>query len=436
MRTLFALILLLSAPGCAGSAGPATPASPAAPEEHGSSPSADGAGRGREPSEEERAALGDLEKVTERIRELQFEHPVPVGIQDQVRISAQLSSMIEEEDLDEARVVYGALGLIEPGVDLRELIERLASEQVVGYYDPEDNRLVVRDDVMSRRGGDVDEASAVLVHELVHALQDQQLGLGDRFDQDRDTDAENAFDALVEGDATLAMLGHVLEQQGAPLELITRKPALLGQVLSQTPLQGMELEAAPPIVRVTLLAPYLKGLLFVAHLHGQDGWSAVNEAHRELPPSTEQVLHPEKYLAGEAPEEVRLPELPELAAAGLEPMEDDTLGELEMGVYLAQHRPKVDSDEAAAAGWAGDRLRVYQKGTDSGAVVWFTLWDDETEAEEALEAARNVRDAVPPEQRALHRVERRGRAVLIVRGVPKELHPPVRKAFRAFADSV
>ncbi|MFW5875709.1 MAG: hypothetical protein ACOCXM_03120 [Myxococcota bacterium] len=442
MRILTVLLSILVTSGCAGPSGPASPASATGAEEaeHRTdstpSPSEDGDGSGRDPTEEERAAFAELEELTERIRELEFEHPVPVGIQDQVRISAQLSSMIEEEDLDEARVVYGALGLIEPDVNLRELIERLASEQVVGYYDPDDNRLVVRDDVMSRRGGDVDEASAVLVHELVHALQDQQLDLGDRFDLDRDTDAENAFDALVEGDATLAMLGHVLAEQGAPLDLITRQPALLGQVLSQTPLQGMELEAAPPIVRVTLLAPYLKGLLFVAHLHGQDGWRAVNEAHAELPASSEQVLHPEKYLAGEAPEEVPLPELPELAAAGLEPMEEDTLGELELGVYLAQHRPKVDADEAAAAGWAGDRLRVYQSRTGPGAVVWFTLWDDEDEAEEALQAARGVREAVPADRRDRHRVERRGRAVLILRGLPKELHPPVRKAFRAFAESV
>ncbi|MFW6066886.1 MAG: hypothetical protein ACOC97_00995 [Myxococcota bacterium] len=438
MSRLLPLLLALLVGGC-GASGPPPQNEPSpasrSPQAAEVAPE-NGRGRQREPTERERTTIRELETITQKSRELTFARPVPVQIQDQVRISAHLSSMIEEEDLDEARVVYSALGLIDPETDLRALIERLASEQVVGYYDPKKSRLVVRDDVMKNGADAGDEAAAVLVHELVHALQDQRLGLGETYDLERDTDAQNAFDAVVEGDATLAMLGHVLSQQGAPLDLVTRKPVLLGQVLDQAPLHGMELESAPPIVRVTLVAPYIKGLLLVATLHGRGGWEAVNEAHAEPPVSTEQVLHPEKYLAGEAPEPVELPELAELREAGLEPFEEDTLGELEIGVYFAQHRAELDSDAPAAAGWAGDRLRVYQAEDGSTAVVWFTLWDDEREAREAMDAAQAVRDAAPKAERVRHVVERRGRAVLVVRGLSRELHPAVHRAFRTFAGSL
>ena len=52
-------------------------------------------------------------------------------------------------------------------------------------------RLVVRDDVMrSLARNSVDEARVVLVHELVHALQDQHLQLGTLNEVERDSDAD------------------------------------------------------------------------------------------------------------------------------------------------------------------------------------------------------------------------------------------------------
>jgi hypothetical protein len=85
-------------------------------------------------------------------------------------------------------------------------------------------------------------------------------------------------------------------------------------------------------------------------------------------------------------------------------------------------------DEPAAAGWSGDRLRVYRHDQARPAVVWWTVWDDETEAREAEAAARRVAPRGPE-----HRVERAGRAVLILRWVPVALQSEPRAAFHAFA---
>ena len=84
-------------------------------------------------------------------------------------------------------------------------VAAVLGEQVIGYYDPEPGRLVVRDSIMVALAGEpsseqTQEASLVLVHELVHALQDQRLGLGDSYEQARTADADNAFRAVVEGD--------------------------------------------------------------------------------------------------------------------------------------------------------------------------------------------------------------------------------------------
>jgi hypothetical protein len=273
------------------------------------------------------------------------------------------------------------------------------------------------------------------VHELVHALQDQRLGLGEQIEEDGPSDRRSAYHAVVEGDATLAMIGYIAQQAGGRLEWITRDPEQLRTMMEQaqaSPIPDAELRAAPPIVRETLVASYLDGLVFAATLHGRGGWRAVDDAHRVLPVSTEQILHPELYVAREKPDEVRVPDIEALTAAGLVHHDDDVLGELEMGIYLGQ-RDESGVNEQAAQGWSGDHVRVYSDGNGGHAVVWFTAWDTEDEAREAEAAARAIAEAVPAAERPTHRVERAGRAVLILRHLPPGLHAAVRSKFRELA---
>jgi hypothetical protein len=265
------------------------------------------------------------------------------------------------------------------------------------------------------------------VHELVHALQDQRLGLGESYEKERTADADNAFRAVVEGDATLAMLAHALRQQGIPLSAATAGIQQMGDYLDLNALvRGEKLDDAPAILRVTLVAPYLRGLQFVAAVQGRGGWPAVNNAHRRPPVTSEQVLHPEKYFAREPAEVIEISDNEEVLAAGFERVEEDTLGELELGVYLGQGHPSGTNEEAAA-GWAGDHLAVYRRGK-AAAVIWWTTWDTDADAAEAYAAARSVSPKGP---RA--RVERKGRSVLIVRGLPPKLHRTVRGDFTSFA---
>lgn len=390
---------------------------------------------GRPPTPAEARAIAELLRVAEQIRDLRFERPVPFRIQSREVITEFVRSKVDEDldELENARVFYVALGLLEPELDIRDLLIRVLGEQIVGYYDTDRGLMVVREDVATQLGAsgvdrDLGEAEMVIVHELVHALQDQRLRLGEQYDEERTIDGDNAFASLVEGDATLAMIGHMASRGGQSLSLLTRNAALLRMLVRRNPqaVSGQEIERAPAIVRLPLVSRYLDGMVFCATLHGQRGWLGVDDAHERPPASTEQVLHPERYLAGEMPVAVTLPALPELEAAGWVPHEEETLGELEMSVWFAQGRG-ADRDERAAEGWGGDRLRVYRDGEGRTSVVWFTVWDDEREAREAEAAARAVASE------SAQQVERIGRAVLIVRDVPQGLRAPVREAFVSFA---
>jgi hypothetical protein len=223
------------------------------------------------------------------------------------------------------------------------------------------------------------------------------------------------------------MLAHALRQQGIPLSAATAGIQQMGDYVDLNALvRGEKLDDAPAILRVTLVAPYLRGLQFVAALQGRGGWPAVNNAHRRPPATTEQVLHPEKYFAREPGEQIEISDNGAVLAAGFKRIEGDTLGELELAVYLGQGRPSGTDDEAAA-GWAGDRLAVYSRRSEV-AVIWWTTWDDDAEAVQAYRAARSVS---PKNSKA--RVERKGRSVLIVRGLPAKLHRAVRGDFTSFA---
>jgi hypothetical protein len=388
-------------------------------------------GVARPATPKERAAIDDLVRAAESVRQLRLRRPVTIEIEDGDAIANSLRAQIEEAEIERARLVYGALGLLDAEEDLRSMFAGVLGEQVIGYYDPDTGRLVIREDVMAGLAGafgpeQTQEARLVLVHELVHALQDQRLGLGESYEQERTADGDNAFRAVVEGDATLAMLAHALRQQGIPLSAATAGIQQMGDYVDLNALvRGEKLDDAPAILRVTLVAPYLRGLQFVAAVQGRGGWPAVNNAHRRPPATSEQVLHPEKYFAREPGERIEIPDNRAVLAAGFERIEEDTLGELELGVYLGQGHPS-GTDEEAAAGWAGDMLVIYARGKQV-AVIWWTTWDTDADAEQAYRAARSVSP-----KNAKARVERKGRSVLIVRGLPAKLHRPVRGDFTSF----
>src|SRR5215831_7784750 len=101
-------------------------------------------------------------------------------------------------------VTLKKLGLAPPDFQYRALMLRVLTEQVAGYYDPKVQTFHLADWV------DVDGQRPIMAHELTHALQDQHFNLR-RFEHwpKGDSDAELAAHALIEGDATLAMVMYV-----------------------------------------------------------------------------------------------------------------------------------------------------------------------------------------------------------------------------------
>jgi hypothetical protein len=211
----------------------------------------------------------------------------------------------------------------------------------------------------------------VLAHELRHALQDQYIdvhrvvpeSVGD-FD-----DRRVAFMALLEGDATMVMERFLMRRLGVPA---TSAAVDLGAAGFATP----PLPGVPPVLRDHLIVPYLAGRDFVRALHDRGGWAAVRTAWTDPPRSTEQVLHPEKYLAREEPRAVS----GRTAPAGARLIQEGVLGEALTRTLLGA------GNESAAAGWGGDLYQVWDVGGRT-LVVWRTEWDTAAEGREFRDSA-------------------------------------------------
>jgi hypothetical protein len=220
-----------------------------------------------------------------------------------------------------------------------------------------------------------------------------------------------------------------------PLSQLTSDPARvanLAQLVNGGPMAGSELNRAPAIVRVPLLSAYTDGLTFAANLHGDGGWGRVDRAHVDPPASTEQVLHPARFVRRDAPQHPRFGGLLEALGGGWEVTTEDTLGELELRVYLGQATGEAQAARAAQ-GWDGDRVYVLRRAERDTAVAWVSVWDSEADAREAEAAARAVAAATPSAPGANQAVLRRGSAVLILRHLRPAEQRAVGAAFERWA---
>jgi hypothetical protein len=330
-------------------------------------------------------AIRAVQRDVSELRDLKFERQVPVTVEPPDKLAKRLlRALAEETDADRLRRQGRAmelLGELPKGTDLPALLNRLQAESVLGFYLPGDRPPKGGLYVRSSRGLDP-YARVILAHELTHAVTDQRFDLT-RADRLAAATARQdelaAYTGLVEGDASLTMQRYLTERL-TPAEQVDAGLAVASE---RTP----QLDAAPAVIRESMLFPYQEGLAFVRALYRQGGWEAVNRAYRDPPTSTEQLLHPERYLGNrDRPQAVTVPDLSGRLGGGWRSGTELSFGELDARLLL-QGELAVTAAEAAAAGWDGGRLRTFQRG-DHTALALRTVWDSTAEATQFCTAMR------------------------------------------------
>lgn len=288
---------------------------------------------------------------------------------------------------------FRALELAPPEVDLEAAFREYYSANVVGYYEFEGEEITILRQPGRQYAPLTFFERLIYTHEYLHVLQDQHYDLKqiwERVGESENFDLNLATNALIEGDAE-AVEWEVLDR------LLTRMSDRELDYLIRQAEQGMTAPGAsmpmPQAIEAAFSFPYEQGIEFVRSLVESAGWERVHQAFTSDPPqSTEQIYHPERYLAGDAPISISLPDFSEIIGRGHRQLYNNAVGEF----YLRQHlmtnlRPTRAT--AAASGWGGDRLRIYKDNADDELLwVWHLLWDGAGDAAEFAGAYRQFLD--------------------------------------------
>ena len=364
-------------------------------------------------------------KETSDLRELPIIKDVKSGAQSRADIERMIIKNLDEDsspaEMHAAEVILKAFGLAPSTFQYRPFIIKLLTEQVAGYYDPKVQQFYLADWI------ELEGQKPVMAHELTHALQDQHFNLR-RFEKwpKGDSDAELAAHALIEGDATLAMTLYMSKNPMVALAFI--------RSLGSDTTNSEQFKQAPRAIRESLMFPYEEGSAWATQVYRRGGWKLVSEAFTKLPQSSEQILHPDKYFAGEGPTKITIPELKGIFGPSFKRIDSDVNGE--WGAYLVLDQFLNDATESkrSAAGWSGDRYVVYE-GSKAGAVavVQMTAWDTENDAREFFDSyekrtLKRYPEAKPVTNTDVFRqwqtssgtvvIDRRGTRVLILEGIP------------------
>jgi len=328
------------------------------------------------------AQMAQLEAATATLRGLEILMPVTRAFPTRADTIAYLEDLYSRElppdEMDRAKQLYVALGLLPADIDLLRVYLDLLGSQVAGFYDTDTqvmNVIPLRGDTPGATLSLTEQI--IYVHEFTHALQDMHYDLDSLLPDDLDQttpDRSLATTALVEGDASLIMQLYLQE-------VIASNPlAALSVLADAAALGALTLPPGiPDILNSELLFPYEQGLAFVTAIVNEGGIDALYALYDDPPTTTEQILHPEAYQAGEGAQPVTLGAV--TPGADWTQLWDTTLGEFYVREHVALFAESRTLAAQAAAGWGGDALRIWQQ-DDQIAMLLKLAWDTPADADE------------------------------------------------------
>jgi hypothetical protein len=332
--------------------------------------------------------IGTIEEGLSEITGLRFTRHVPYAVINKEQLRRYLEDRIKESvkpaDLRAEELTLKLLGLIPPEFDLRQNTVDLLTEQAAAFYDYNKRRLYV----LEGSGAGAEERMA-LVHELAHALADQHFPLRKYIREGLESDdGSTARLAVMEGQASWLMAAYLSKLSGGPADVPDGVLQLMTNTMAGSAAQYPIFSKAPPYIRESLVFPYSDGMLFQNAVFKQLGREAFSEVFQRAPASTQQIIHPDRYLARSAPAVPDPPAVP--APREMRKLAEGSLGEFDLRVLLSQYTSK-DEGEQASAHLAGGSYALFEYKHDKLPVLAFaSTWDSEESAAKYLELYHRV----------------------------------------------
>jgi len=311
----------------------------------------------------EQQSVEDLKKLVQHYGKLNFKEDVPVNYLDRMQLKKYINSYFENDYPDERgekeSIYFLMMGFTKLKLNIKKLRKDIILANIGGLYNEKTGELFVLKEFR-----EIDDLNAmVILHELRHSIQDQHFPIFDKLNVYSDFDDRKlAVLSAIEGDATLVML-----LSGGFDPSIFSKSYGTDILLSFSPLKNSALlYQAPDVIKQQMIMPYFRGLGFSHTLYKRRKWKLVNTVLKAPPQSSEQILHPEKYLKKEVPIKVTIDFLP----SGMKLYHSGVIGEYYLNVLLMSDGRYSDR----AVGWGGDLFKIYMRG-DKYFFMWESIWD-------------------------------------------------------------
>lgn len=349
----------------------------------------------------------------ERARGLSFLRKPAVVTRTRASYAEEVTKEITDDEVARYRTVWGRLGFVPTDFDLRAA-SQVDVTQIGAFYEPTDGGRITRFD-------DQDHP-ALMVHELVHALQDQHFDLGALDDSAKSTDEWIALRALVEGDARVAETRYLIESAGR--DALAEAPAAIttGHAREEAE-RFLAVEGTTALLSAYAAFCYSWGSVVVAKAIGLQQipprWETTGADalfRGNAPRSTEAVMRTSLGIEVDPIVDVGLASLPAPIAEKYEVREVDRLGGWLSWILL---REAGELRSEIAMDWDGDQLVVLgprDPAQPPSAVVWTTAWDNEFVAEQVVDDLHRMHAAAAEPLV----IERRGVEVVFAKGTLSE----------------
>ena len=289
--------------------------------------------------------VASIAAFDETHRGLRFKHPVPVVFLTDAAFKqkAEGPSTTTAQDRSQEQEIVAelrALGLTSGNPSLIAGSRNLVGADLVGFYDFQAKKVWVR-------GTDLTPyVRVVLAHELTHVLQDQNFGVL----HPKDDDAQAAYTAVVEADAVRMQNTYLQSLSTADQQTYSNEQDALGSQVD------VAASSVPQALSDQQDFPYQVGPHFIDVIVAAKGTSGIDDALRNPPTSTMEIIEPSRYLSSQQTVTVAPPAL---STGELRLEAPSTAGAFELFQILSAH---LDVGQAwlAARTWNGDSSIVYR----------------------------------------------------------------------------
>ena len=391
-----------------------------------------------------RRRIDALQGVVERLRGARFLHPVEGRYLERSRL-LQVYDSTSFELGDPADSAWGpllwAFGFID-SLDQNDNAADSVDRASIGAFYAQGVLWVV-DDVRDS----VSELDVTVVHELVHALQDQRYHLSELMRRSSGIDARLALQYLIEGEARFVETMYVESNRDS---LLKRLPTMPLDAYRDSLRFGEGLD--PEVVTIPVFHPYDQGSHVLAARWAAGGWPAIDRWWKHPPQTTQCFLEMGSYCF--APPRLELAPLVSLPAPWRR-IHRGRLGAVYTNILFslwhdsASWPPRNDlragslldhgldlPPDRITSGMVSDSFALFEGDSGGLALTWRTSWSDQAAASRFLDAwarllVRKERDDVlvedvPGTVLLAHdegagvwdRVERFGSEVWIAEGIP------------------